>query len=429
MDRIIKIIALLIALCTLLSCIGCAEEGENTTQGKTVTAWVYSEQVAQLMGSTFKSDNPGLEWNLDIKAVDAGDFEEEFAKAEAEGKIPDIVLLSPENLAKYLESGKLCDLVALGLEPDPDRYYSYAYDMGFDSTNSQRAMCWQADPILFFYRRSIAKYYLGTDDPAEISQMVSSFDSFIETAIKLKEASGGATRILAGTEDLLYVYMNSENWIDENGRFAITDEAEKFIDTAYTMENESLTWGAQQYSQAWLSGISDGQSVFGYFMSGIGLDNVLKKACGGDIAGEGSFGDWAAAVGFSSCNMGGSWMAIPEDAKNKEEALYFVSYFTCETEAMKKYFLASGDFCANTIVSEQIQFDPQFTESFLGGQNYYSLLADSAEHIPSKKAGKFESRITSAFAENVTAYTQGYKTREQAIEDLKKTAEQIINAS
>lgn len=423
----IRLIAFFSAILILFSCVGCSSENEINTQKEKLVVWVHSPQIAELMSGVFLSDNPAIEWELDIKAVDSGNLMQEFSDAEAEGKLPDVVLLSPDNLALLLDSGKLADLTSNGLDPDPDRYYSYAYNMGFDSSNVLRAMCWQADPTLFFYRRSLAKYYLGTDDPSEISKMLSTYDSFIETARKLKEASGGKTRITAGIEDLLYIYLGkSSSWLDENNSLVISQTANEFLDISAQIEHEELTWSAEQYSQAWLSGISDGQSVFGYFTSGIGLDSILKKACGGSVPGEGTFGDWGAVTGFSGCNLGGCWMAVTEASDHKEEALYFISYFTCETEAMKKYFLASGDFCANSIVSEQIQFDSQFTETFLGGQNYYSLLTESAERISTDKTGKYDSLITSAFSDCVTAYSQGYKSREQAITDFTTTVNQII---
>ncbi len=423
-----RFLAVFSALIMLLSCVGCSAETETAEAKEKLVVWVHSQQTAELMSGVFLSDNPGIEWELDIKAVDSGNLYDEYLEAEAEGKLPDVILLSPDNLGKFLDSGKLADLIVSGLEPNPERYYSYAYNMGFDSSNVLRAMCWQADPTLFFYRRSIAKYYFGTDEPAEIEKKLSTTDSFMETARALKDSSGGKTKIVAGTQDLLNVYLSADTngWTDDLGSLIIGSTAESFLDLAAQMEKEDLTWGAEQYSQAWLSGISDGQSVFGYFTSGIGLDSILKKACGGSVSGEGTFGDWAAVPGFSGCNLGGCWMAMSETSTHKDEALYFISYFTCETEAMKKYFLASGDFCANSIVSEQIQYDPQFTESFLGGQNYYSLLTESAERIPVKKIGKYDSMINAAFSDCVQAYSQEYKSREQAIEDFRTTVNQII---
>lgn len=439
MKKTIKALSLIISICIIFvfagcgscgSCSGCSGCGGDTNKKsrmKNIDVWVYSEQTAQLIRNAFLSDNPALEWGLDIKVVDAGSFSEEFEQAKSENKTPDVVLLSPDNLSIYLDSGDLADLLSLGLEPDAIRCYPYAYDMGFDSENIMRAMCWQADPTLFFYRRSIAKYYLGTDDPTEISGMLSTRDGFLSTARKLSELSTGRTRMLAGTQDIIDICMseNTSGWFGDGGNFKISSTALNCLDLARTMTDEKLTWNAEQYSPAWLSGMSDGQSVFGYFMSSIELESILKKACGGTIPGEGTFGDWGAVTGFAGCNLGGSWMAVCEQSDQKEQALYFVSYFTCETEAMKKYFLASGDFSADSIVSEQIKFDSQFTESFLGGQNYYSLLAQSAERIPMKKHSAYDTDINAAFSDCVKAYSQEYKTRDQALSDFETTVRQI----
>ena len=53
-----------------------------------------------------------------------------------------------------------------------------------------------ATPGGIFYRRSLAKKYLGTDDPDEISKKFCSWDSLIATGKELNEKSGGTVKLL-----------------------------------------------------------------------------------------------------------------------------------------------------------------------------------------------------------------------------------------
>jgi multiple sugar transport system substrate-binding protein len=53
------------------------------------------------------------------------------------------------------------------------------------------ALSWQATPGALFYRRSIAKDVLGTDDPAEVSKWTSDLNKFYELGEKVKETTNG----------------------------------------------------------------------------------------------------------------------------------------------------------------------------------------------------------------------------------------------
>ena len=97
----------------------------------------------------------------------------------------------------------------------PTGYYDYAIEAGRDDAGTLRAVCWQPDPGLFFYRRSIAKAYLGTDSPDEIGAMLSDWQGFLDTARTLRERSGGRTCMTAGIEDIMRAYLGSdtEGWV------------------------------------------------------------------------------------------------------------------------------------------------------------------------------------------------------------------------
>ena len=91
----------------------------------------------------------------------------------------------------------------------------------------------RAAPGGLYYRRDLAKEYLGTDDPDEISAMVSDWDSFIETGKKIKESSGGAVNMIPGIDTLVQPLVNQTGlrWRDENKLMV----QENFTDTIELM--------------------------------------------------------------------------------------------------------------------------------------------------------------------------------------------------
>ena len=111
----------------------------------------------------------------------------------------------------------------------------------------------------------------------------------------------------------------------------------------------------------------------------------------------------------------------------KKEAALFLSYFTAEQEAMRRYCLQTGQFSPNRNVVEQIRFDPQFGELFLSGQNYYYLLAAAAEKIPPAPVTVYDRPLTIEFISSARAYASGELTKEQALSRFEANAGQIMS--
>ncbi len=408
------IIAVLLCLTAFVGC------GEKEDTRPFLTVWVYSEGYKNEIERAFGSDMQSLSWRLNTVVVTADMLESRLADAAEDGAMPDVFMLSPDVLAYYLESGTTADLTELGFAPDDTGYYAYTTAMSTASDGKLHALCWQPDPGLFFYRRSLAKAYLGTDEPSELQQRLSTWEGFLETARVLSEKSEGVTHMLAGAGELVrpYMFSDPEGWINAEGRFAVSTRANELFGYAAQMYAENLIYEAEQWSEAWAAGIKDPQSVFGYFSSGIGMESILRKACGGTISGEGSFGDWAAVKGPSGYNWGGCWFAVSESSEMKAQAATFLDYFFTETEAMTKNCLVSGAFSPSKNVVEQIKYDAQFSDSFLSGQNYYAQMALAANDTLAGRMTPYDTAINERFTDCLEAYAYGYKSLDQAIDDL-----------
>ena len=244
-----------------------------------ITVWVYSDEYREEIERFLKSTPLKLRFQANIRVVNSGDFEEEMNKAIEHGEeIPDVFMLSPDNITKYAESDITADTTELGLDAASAGFYPYMVEAAANSGGVIKAVGWQADPGIFMYRRSMAKVYLGTDNPDEIQAMLSTWDGFYATAQKIAEQSDGKTRMLAGQEDMLKPYLaaDTEPWV-RDGSLVISDRKRDYISFMSKMAQEHLMYTAEQWSEAWLKGISDTQSVFGYFSSGICMQYVMKR--------------------------------------------------------------------------------------------------------------------------------------------------------
>ena len=432
--RFAAALALILMIVPLVS--GCKNTAETNIKTRKLTVWVSSREYASPMENQFVSDHPGVDWGLDVRVVEPSQMAEKLEEAQRTGvDLPDVFMLSPEQLPVMINSDDTADLNSLGLVFDPTRYCEYAFLMGKTADGSLKAVCWQVDPVMFFYRRSLARRYLGTDDPDNIAPMLADWDSFLETARIIRDKSieltNGRTRMTAGLQDVLIPRLSclDGGWTGGGGELVMPDGAEELFDFALLYKSENLCRGAEQLSEMWIAGISDPFDVFGYFASPIGMKNILKKACtvktaDGEVS---SFGDWAAVEGPAAYNQGGAWLAAYGGSEMREEAAVFIGYFASEQSAMRKFFLQSGATPADINVAEHIKFDPQFGEPFLGGQNYFAVATSAADKIPPRTAAsRFDQRLKYAFCDAAEAYADGYKDRGQAVDDFTASAQQII---
>ncbi len=415
-----RISALLLSVFMCISMTACRHAGGDENL-PALTVWVLSEDYKTNIERATSSAFTSIDWKIQVDVIE-NDMLNKLLDGELAGlsSVPDVFMLAPEHLAAFRDSDVTADLGSFGITFDENRYYRYTVSAGTNSDGILKAACYEADPGLFFYRRSIADFYLGTDDPASIQDMISDWDGFYQTAKKLSEASNGDTYMVAGVEELMSAYLADVPLVQEN-RLHINEQAQDFIDYCRAMASEGLIYDAQRWSEAWIEGISDPQTIFGYFSSGIGMESVLKPCCGGTISGEGSYGDWAAVPGPASFNWGGCWLAMRNNSPMADEAALLIEYFTCEEAAMRTDCLISGAFSANRTVVEQIRFDSQFSESFLSAQNCYSQMAEAADDITMDNMTPYDTTVNRIFSQCVSDYAFDRRSLEDALSDFEKT--------
>ena len=419
-----RIISLVLATAMIFSTLALL----SSCGGKSkIIVWVYSEEYRNELEEFLKTTPLDLSFEANIRAVNSADFADELQTAIDTGKdIPDVFMLSPDNIKKYIESDLTADVSDLGLEVTIERYFPYVAQAATDSHGHVKAVGWQSDPGIFMYRRSMAKAYLGTDNPDDIQAMISNWDGFYTTAQKVSEVSEGRTRMLAGQEDMLRPFLASDlqPWV-RDGKLVFSPRKQAYVEYMQKMASNHLIYTAEQWSEAWLQGISDTQSVFGYFSSGICMLYVMKKACGGKMKGEGSYGDWAVVPGPADYCWGGSWFAAYGESKNKDAAGDFISLFTgCADDETRldqsiRYFRTTGEFAASSEIVSQVRYDPQFEDSFIGGQNYYQQLSVAAKGISMTNTTTYDSDIGRIFTTYMNQCAGGLKTPDQAVSDFK----------
>ena len=125
------------------------------------------------------SDDNAYQNNLDatlMKQADAAD----------DDKI-DIFLLEADYALKYVDTDFTMSMADLGItEADMANQYQYTKDVVTDSNGVVKGSSWQGCPGALFYNRDVALEVLGTEDPDEVQEYVKDWDTFNETAAKMR---------------------------------------------------------------------------------------------------------------------------------------------------------------------------------------------------------------------------------------------------
>jgi len=386
-------------------------------QSGRLTVWSFTDELDYIINNYFKHDRPNIQINYSMTPTEQ--FPSRLDSVLASGRgTPDVFALESAFVRKYVESGHLLDLTDI-YEANKSKLIPYTVEVG---TYNGRvyALSWQACPGAFFYRRSLARQYLGTDDPARVQAYFSDLNKFMETARLIKEKSNSSCVVISSRGDLYnpFIYARSQPWV-VNNKLVIDPAIERYMDISKEIYDNGLDGRVGQWSEGWFAGMSGelrnnrGQrlQVFGYFLPTWGLHYVLK------LNAPDTSGDWAMIQGPIPYRWGGTWLAAWKDTSNPAAARELIRYITTDENFQERYALDTGDMISNTTVINKIK--NSFREPFLGGQNHYAVFAEMAQNVNGRTIQATDDIIFSLFNEALDSYVNGYMTKQQALQDFR----------
>lgn len=299
-------------------------------------------------------------------------------KAKDDEKV-DLFLIEAEYAQKYVDTDVSLNILELGLtEEDLSGQFPYTKEIVMDSEGNLKGTAWQSCPGFLIYRRNIAKEVLGTDDPKEVQKSLADWDTFMETAGKMKEAGYCMT---SSADDLYSVFTNrdiasrsnEENW-------DLEEEITGWQTISGELEQAGMTNTEEMWSEDWRKGFYTDGNVFCYFGSAWFYKYLMESEEEGSV---GLDGGWAVTQGPQPFYWGGTWICCAAGTDNPTLAKEIMWNLTCNTEMMTDIAKAEGDFMNNADVMEALAEDESFSETVLGGQNPISeaLASASAIHL------------------------------------------------
>ncbi len=400
----------------------------------TILAWTGNSDIKNMV-KLFCQEKGYSEDQIVIKGVgDNGEgARDQYAQYLSGDGDADLMCLEADWILQYINDDTLvAPLSDLGItEADYANAYDYTIQIGKDKNGVLKGASFQAAPGGFVYRTDLAEEYLGVKTPEEMQEKVKDWDTFMETAKTVYEASGNKTSLTATEGGLWQVYAanRTQPWVVD-GKL-VMDTAEDFFDVAKTMSDNHYLAGVPQWDPAWYQAGQDGTTM-GYFFSTWCMTNSdgsqlwqaegVTKDDDGNLSGP-TFGKYNICQGPTGYFWGGTWLAASTKCDTKDLATEFVKFFTTDADTMQKYAEFTGDFTNNKVAMQTIIDAGTNKNDLLGGQDQFAVLADGANNI--KMDGlitEYDSKIKSCLNTAVQDYIAGtYATKEEAVDAFKKS--------
>lgn len=390
---------------------GSAAEAEtNTDLSGTLEVWGWTTDP-QYQIEAFKKAYPNVTVNYTMIGTDYDTKMQTIVDNRTEG--PDVFYADVKTVKNYIESDAWETLTDDPYNIDVSDSEDYTVKIASDSEGNVKALSYQATPGGFWYKRDLAKKYLGTDDPDEISEMLSTTEGMLDVAEKLKEGSNGETHMFASYKDLWQFAnygMRSVAWVDGN-KFQMDDYIPEFFDLAKTVRDNDYDAKIDTWSEAWYASCAD-DSVFGYAEPTWGLQYVIQTGA------PDSEGNWGIASMPAAYFNGGSYLGIYQESQNKELAAEYVKFVCTNKDFLTQYANDKGDYTSLKSVNKEIA-DSGYEESWCAGQNTFKFFSDQMDKINTDIVTKYDDTIGNLMLNNVDLYLNGQLDKDAAIAQFK----------
>lgn len=393
--------------------------------GDTLTIMSFTDYYLQDMYSIV-SEATGIPESMMIYK-NVGEYGSEastkYAQALASGDDIDIYLCDSDWASDYINNSEYsAPLSAVGITEEMyANALDYTVEIGKDNNGVLKAATWDGNAGGYVYRTDLAELYLGITDPADMQALISDWNGFWETAEKIHTASGGVTAMADSLGGVIRPYLTGSrnvSWTNDNNVLSsanIRSELEWMIPELKSVYDAGYISHEGQWTMEWLpQGMSAGNyadKTFGFFFASWNLsENAQLAQAQGEEGAEGStYGMYNIVPGPAEWFWGGTYMCVSPNTDNATEAGKFIYSMTVDKDSMKKYAGVSLDLPTinNKSVVEDLAADASFNNQYLGGQNPYPALMESAEKVDGSILSEYDDEVMWSITKALGNYFDG----------------------
>ena len=353
-------------------------------QTLTIAAYPAVDEIAKSAIPMWKKKHPDVE----IKVISRAFVDHHTAMTTAlstSSNLPDVMVVEYGFVARFAEGRGLEDLGAApyNIKSQQAHFVPYAFRQGTTNAGNVVAVPSDIGPGTLLYRADLLKK-AGVKE----TDLTQSWDSFVASGVKIKEATGAY--LVAHARDVKDIVIRSDIkpgeglYIDNKGKVLVdTPRFVRGFELAKKVREQKLDGKIGAWSNEWSEGFKRG--TIATQLSGAWLAGHLNNWLAPNTKGlwraaqlpEKAYGSW-----------GGSFYTIPKVSKNKVLAWEFIQMMTLNPEMQLSAFKSQDAFPALVDVHKDAFFDQPI--EFLGGQKARLLWRDAANKITAVDVHKLD---------------------------------------
>lgn len=294
-------------------------ETDGKPSGK-VTLWGWEDAAFAEAITRFNKEYPEIE--VVYTPVGSSEYVQKLQTALTTGtELPDIACLELDSRGKLFTLDCWENLENGEYSFDRSQIVDYLLPLMTNQKGEITCIDWQLCPSGIAYKRSLAKQYLGTDDPAELARLLPDWDAFIAQGGKVKEASGGKIKMFPGLGDINRIVFNQVTEpIVQDGKINVNDSFGKLFDVQAKMRDAGIVGNLDIWSPAWAASFADETHIFYPCATWVPFFHIQAN----DPEGAGDWGLMTPPGG--GYNWGGTAFAITKQSQNKQAAWTFIEW-------------------------------------------------------------------------------------------------------
>jgi multiple sugar transport system substrate-binding protein len=326
--------------------------------------------------------------NVEIKLTSLGIADHHTSMVTAlgaGGKLPDVIAIDVDFIAKFAESDGFEDL---GKPPYDAMQYrnkiaSFVYPLAISSKGALAAMPVDIGPGALFYRKDLLDA-VGVSE----AELTASWESYIAAGKKLKAATGAWLLASAGDIKNIVIRSNLQDgegiYFNKKGEPVITSPRfKRAFELAKAARDAGIDAKVTSWTNEWSEGFRSDKlasQMMGAWLAGHLNNWIAPKAAG----------KWRSASlpGGAYSSWGGSYYGIPKKAQHKAAAWEFIKFLTTNKE-MQILAFRSFDAFPSLIEAQNDEFVDQ-PIAYLGNQKARQQWKFAASKIAAISVDKYD---------------------------------------
>ncbi|MBT2755646.1 extracellular solute-binding protein [Mesobacillus foraminis] len=407
-----KFLLLALSLLLLIGAAGCKAKdttaGEKTKDGKTkLTIWLWPGMGIEDQIKQYAKEN-NIE--VDIQLSEFADVHSNLTTALAAGSgAPDISAVEVKGIDKMKAApDSFYNLYDLGADELKDNYLDWKWKQA-ETPDGKNLLGIPTDigPQALAYRVDLFEQAGLPTDREEVSKMLQTWDDYIKAGEQLKAKTGKA---MIDSPNGIYSVIEgqgNEKYYDKDGNVIVKDnpQIKKAYDYAMQTIEKDLTAGFTQFEGEWGSGMANGDFATVLAPAWMQL-NIMNNA-------PDTKGKWdITLLPEGAGNWGGSFLTIPKESKNAEEAYKLIKW-VLSPEQQLETFKSKGLMPSTPGIYEDEAFT-SYTSEFFNNAPTAKIYGEAAKQVKPIVEGPESIQIEQILGDAVERVRDGKSTPDKS---------------